>query len=190
MKLMHLCFPTMFVAALSFLTGCGGSTSSDDDAPAPAPAPQQQEEQGPVDVPLIEDGKYYLSAGVVEAFDSQGNKLDPQTLQITGDYFWDMLYLKEGRYQITASGSTKISTENEILAEVNCVGARDVYIFELKEGNAIRNFRIQESGCPGNLKPVSSMQMSFEPLTSSSFIYTVTNTADGTRVVESFTFRK
>jgi hypothetical protein len=42
----------------------------------------------------------------------------------------------------------------------------------------------------GNLQPVSSSQMSFEPLTRTSFIYTVTNTSEGTRIIESYTFRK
>jgi hypothetical protein len=132
---------SLIVIAASVLQACGGDTGEKDDAPAPQP--EQPGEQTPAEKPVIDDGKYYLSAGVVEAFDNQGNKLDPQTLQISGDFYWDMSYLQEGRYQVIASGAVKVSTENEIIAEVNCRGARDVYIFELREGNMVRNLHVQ-----------------------------------------------
>lgn len=169
------------------LSACGGDDKKNE---APAAAPQTPPAK-PDDTPkgVVADGKFYLSAGSVEAFDNQGNKLDPQTLQITGDYTWSVEFLGENKYQITATGSTKINSQNQILAEVNCKGAQDIYVFELTESKAVRNLRTLESGCPGTFKPTASMQMTFEPLTEKSFIYNVTTQSDGLRIIESYTFK-
>jgi hypothetical protein len=176
--------------------GCGTSSTKSTDEKKPATRETKPEEDSDatkkpaVSASRIAEGKYFVSAASVEAFDNLGNKLDPQTLQITGEYTWVVRPLGEEKYEVTATGSAKFSNSNTILVEINCRGAQDVYTFTLLNSNVLRDVKVIESGCPQGLKDVSSMQMSLEPLGSSAFVYTVAQQSGGGRVIETYTFRK
>jgi hypothetical protein len=184
---------TFLGCALLLGLGCGEASSGNkNDAPV---NPNQQAtpdkpEANPKSSARLGEGKYFISAGTVEAFDNAGNKIDPQTLQITGDYTWIVKSLGSEKYEVTATGSAKISSSNQVIAEVNCKGAQDVFAFTLLTSNALRELAIIESGCPQGIKAVGSQQMSINPVSDSTFVYTVASQEEGARVIESYTFRK
>ena len=76
------------------------------------------------------------------------------------------------------------------MAELNCKGAQDVYVFDWTESGAIRNLRQTESGCPQGLEGVEARQMTVERLSATSFAYTFVNQNDGARIIESYVFKK
>lgn len=171
------------------VTACG---RNDEDQPAAA-APVAETVAEPAPTPAstgIVSGKYFMTAGTVEAFDDAGNKLDPQQLQITGDYFWIVEDLGEKKLEVTASGSAKISNSNAVLTEINCRGAQDVYVFDVTASGALRNFQITESGCPQSLQGSAAQQRSLAKLGNDAFGYTIVNQAEGVRMIETYTFKK
>ena len=175
--------------ALGILTACG---TKHDSAPA-APKPTEPQPTAPhptVDDKSLVDGKYYLSAATLEASDAAGNSVPTQPLQVSGDYFWIAKHLDGTKYEMTMTGAAKISSSNELQVEINCKGAQDVYTFDWQESGALRNIHQTESGCPQGLQASDSQQMSIERLGPSGFAYTVVSNKDGTRLVETYTFKK
>jgi hypothetical protein len=175
--------------------GCG---SHDNGGDANKSAGQQtvpvsetkKDESDALDSGSVKDGKYYLSSGTFEGSDSYGNKIDKQTLQIAGDYFWRTKYQGEDQYEVIATGSAKLSSNNTVLAEVNCSGSQDVYAFDLVESGALRNFSQLESGCPQSAEFNASKQMSIRSLNGDAFEYTVVSQSEGVRITETYVFRK
>lgn len=175
------------------LVGCGSDKDGGSSNAPAQQAPQLTEPKDGDEKPksgTIEDGKYYLSSGSYEGSDTAGNKIDPQTLQIAGDYYWEMKHQSDDRYEVTATGRAKLSSDNNILAEVNCAGSQDVYSFEMISSGSLRNFAQLEAGCPQAAKLTSSQQMSIRSLNANAFEYTVVTQNDGVRIVETFVFRK
>lgn len=177
------------------LAGCGKDDDKGSDAPrnnndGDVKKPGDEEKTPPVDTSHIADGKYYLSAGTVEGFDTEGDKVGPHALQVTGDYFWIIKHIEGQKYEVTATGSAKISNSNNVVADLNCKGAQDVYVFDWTESGALRNLRQTETGCPQGLQSASAQQMSVERLSNNSFTYTVVTQEDGNRVIETYTFKK
>ena len=194
-KLLALASLGLFAAALS---GCGSDKQSD---PAPAPAPASKGDKGTADgdgkksqpaagAARLSPGKYFLSAGSVEAFDSQGNKVDPQTLQVTGEYTWTLEAIGGESYQLTETGAAKISNSNQVLAEFNCRGARNVYTFELTSANAVRGLKQLEAGCPVAASGVSARQFTLEPLGANAIQYVEAQQNAGVRAIVTLTFQK
>ena len=138
----------------------------------------------------IADGRYYLSSGSFEGSDAEGNKIDKQTLQIAGDYYWETSHRGAAQYEVTATGSAKLSMDNQVLAELNCAGSQDVYAFEVIASGSMRNFAQLEAGCPQESQLNASQQMSIRSLSPDTFEYTVVNQSEGVRIVETYIFRK
>lgn len=181
------------------LVSCGSDGGSDDDSP---PAPKKETEGGTGGTggdpkkdaaaaqPRLSEGKYFLRAAMAEGFNNQGVKIDPQSVQVTGEYTWTVEALGGEAYQVTATGNAKFSLNNEILFEVNCTGAQDVYTFELTSSNTLRSLRPVELGCPQGLRPVSAQQVSIQIQGKNSFAYIVASQGEGGRSIETYTFSK
>ncbi|MCA2960268.1 MAG: hypothetical protein IOD12_08445 [Silvanigrellales bacterium] len=189
---------TLCLSSVVALNGCGSDSSSNKDkAETPAPAPAKSgsgdgsKKEAEAEAGRLSNGKYYLKAHSFEAFNNEGVKLDPQTSQVIGDYIWMLESTGGESYQLTMTGSVKLSNSNIVLAEFNCRGAQDVYTFEVTTSNALRNIKQVESGCPVGAKDFGSQQMQMEMAGKNSLVYTVASqTQDGVRVIETYTFSK
>jgi len=187
------------LATATTLGGCGSKDDNDDKAAAPAPNPNANggatnpdgtKKQGEGEASKIGPGKYYLKAGTVEYFDTVGNQLAPQQMQITGDYFWIIEPQGGELYKASMTGVAKASLNNTTILDVNCKGAQDVYSFEITPTSALRNLKLLESGCPTTAQLDSAQQRQIEAVGKDSFIFTIAESEGGARAIVQYTFTK
>jgi hypothetical protein len=140
---------------------------------------------------IPEDGRYHLSAVTVEATDTEGNIIETSPIQVLGQsYFWTFKSLGDNEYEITATGSTSFTSNNQTFLEWKCNEARDVFVFEMSEENTIRNLRMLESGCPQGFLVNNATQLSLETIAVGAFQFNLLTQGNGIRSVERFTFRQ
>jgi len=175
-----------YIACLTLsltLAACGGAEEK-------KPAEPSLEPQQTLASHQIEAGNYYLSAANLEAFGTDGSKIDPQNLQVAGTYTWAVESLGSDRYRATATGSVKLSNSNQTVAELNCRGSQDVFTFEVTSSKAVRNFKMVEAGCPQGVSSVATRQLTIESFDKSTFSLTIVTQEDGWRVIEEYIFKK
>jgi len=120
-----------------------------------------------------------------------GQTLGEQSLQVVGEFTWTTKYNGNRMYEVTGTGTAKISMNNNVIDDINCAGARDIYSFELAENKDVRSVKAIETGCPqGTQLDNSARQMSIDPLSATAFILTVVEQSEGNRAVANYTFAK
>lgn len=185
-------------AACATLTSCGSDSSDSKSDPAPEPNKSGQggsggdgtRKEAETTGARLSEGKYYLTAGTVEYLDNAGNKMDPQPIQITGEYTWTIDPQGAEQYVVSSTGSAKLSFQNNILMEVNCNGARDIYSFSLTSSNDVRELKPVQLGCPQGGVGTTARQMMINPLGKKSFVYTEAAQDGGARAIVMLTFTK
>ena len=135
-------------------------------------------------------GEYRLSSSSYEGPDGQGGQIARTTLQVTGDYLWDVATGENNSYTVTATGAADVSLNNTRIFAFNCRGARDVVSFEITTAKSIKNLRQIETGCPQGIQFSGTLQMSAESINKDSFEYTLVGQSNGERAIMSFTFSK
>jgi hypothetical protein len=138
----------------------------------------------------LAEGKYFMSAGTVEYFDNTGVTLDPQPLQVTGDVNWTVEPQGGEVYQVTMTGSGKVTFQNNVILDIRCTGASDLYSFTLSATNDVRDLTPVQLGCPQGGNSTAARQLSIKPLGQKSFVYTIVEQAQGQRAVVSLTFKQ
>ena len=192
----------LVLALALMMSGCGTKESS---APKPQgeAGPQQEKseqeknkekekgkETEKTDPSRMADGKYFLSAVNVEAYNEAGAKLDTTQLTVSGDYYWFLKFIGESKYEVTATGAAKISNTNRVLLEINCRGAQDKFVFSVTESGALRDLTQTETGCPQGATGTASVQRQFLRVGPQIFKFLVTTANNGAREIDEFVFTK
>lgn len=139
----------------------------------------------------IAAGTYTLSSGSVSYSNNVGAMMDPQTMQIVGDYTWTIESKGNNKYVVTQTGFTKATNSNFVDSVIDCRGAQDVLQFELTKTHAVRDVVQISSGCPQGLNLASSAnQWSVRSLNNDVFVVTLVAQGGGEKYVYTLTFQK
>ena len=165
------------------LMSCGESKKDTTVAPKEAPQVLQDNE--------LAGGTYTLSSGSVSYTNNLGILMDPQILQVVGEYTWAIESKGNDKYVVTQTGYTKLNNSNFVGSAIDCRGAQDVVQFEITKSHTVQNIVQLESGCPQGLNLASAAnQWTIKSIDENAFVVTLVSQGSGEKYVYTLTFKK